>query len=554
MTDTSLLSLLPGLIDEARREARRAVERAGQVVTAGTDPLPVTEVHTSPTGAGDEIGTGLLIHADNLDALGALVVGSAGRKPARGRVGFAYLDPPFDSRSDYRSRVALGDGTHVRQHAYADRWHDGTASYLTMLLPRLLLVRELLADDGAVCVHVDWHASHLVRISLDEIFGRGNFVNSLVWSYRSGGASRGGGSVPRKHDDLLVYRASAAFRVNPLTERQYLGKPFIGTKTDAQGRSYVDTILRDVLEGEVNLVLPRGDSDAPELNSAESGVDSDAPGLNSDTSELNSAESGLNSDASGLTSAAPGVDSGKSAVDSAAPAVDSAAPVVDPAESDVRICSVRPVLNVSAERTGYATQKPLGLLEILVRWFSKPGDVVLDAFSGSGTTAIAAARLRRTWIAIDAGERATLVARMRLLDEGVAFRVSAPVRRHEIEIETRDGQIHLRGVAAGARTGVDAADVAGLDAARERDPLVEIALWGLVDERGRWLESSRRDRSGSGLARSLPAITSATRVRVIHVWGEVGETSLTHTSAQPAPFTGGPEHETITALDVDSTR
>lgn len=512
MTDTSLLSLLPGLIDEARREARRAVERAGQVVTAGTDPLPVTEVHTSPTGAGDEIGTGLLIHADNLDALGALVVGSAGRKPARGRVGFAYLDPPFDSRSDYRSRVALGDGTHVRQHAYADRWHDGTASYLTMLLPRLLLVRELLADDGAVCVHVDWHASHLVRISLDEIFGRGNFVNSLVWSYRSGGASRGGGSVPRKHDDLLVYRASAAFRVNPLTERQYLGKPFIGTKTDAQGRSYVDTILRDVLEGEVNLVLPRGDSDAPELNSAESGVDPDAPGLNS------------------------------------------AAPVVDPAESDVRICSVRPVLNVSAERTGYATQKPLGLLEILVRWFSKPGDVVLDAFSGSGTTAIAAARLRRTWIAIDAGERATLVARMRLLDEGVAFRVSAPVRRHKIEIETRDGQIHLRGVAAGARTGVDAADVAGLDAARERDPLVEIALWGLVDERGRWLESSRRDRSGSGLARSLPAITSATRVRVIDVWGEVGETSLTHTSAQPAPFTGGPEHETITALDVDSTR
>lgn len=484
MTDASLLALLPGLIANARQEARDAIERAAREIEAGIDPLPVSERYTGEPG----LAGGMLIRSDNLAALAALVLGAEDRAPLAGRVKLAYLDPPFDSRSDYRSRIVLGNGAFVSQHAYADRWRDGTASYLAMLLPRLVLVQELLAPDGAVCVHLDWHASHLVRIALDELFGRQNFVNALVWSYRSGGASRGGNSVPRKHDDLLVYRRSAAFRVHPLTERQYLDKPFMGTKTDAQGRHYVDTILRDVLEGEVRLVV-RGHG----------------AGVGTGTG----ADAGMGADAG--TGAEAGTGTGGRPV----------------AADEVRVCSVRPVLNLSGERTGYATQKPLGLLEVLVRWFTSPGDLILDPFSGSATTAIAAQRLGRPWVAIDAGERATLVARLRLLEADAGFEVSAPWRLGGIEVRVDDDEVLLLGVKAGARDGAGATDLDGLAEARELDPLVEISVWGLVDARGRWLRHARRDRTGAQLHRALGGHPDAVAVRAIDVWGEARQVALT---------------------------
>jgi DNA modification methylase len=324
VTVTGVLGQLPGLLRAAEADAQAALERA----RAGEAPL-VPHTHAVP---------GRLVCGDNLRALAELVVAAeAGeRRPA-----LVYLDPPFDSKADYRSRVttALADGETVAlEHlAYSDRWGGGTPDYLRMLVARLVLVRELLAADGAVCVHVDWHASHWVRVVLDEIFGVDNFVNALVWSYRSGGASRTR-SVPRKHDDLLLYRRSDAFRIRPLTERQYLERPFIGSKVDDEGRHYVDTLLRDVLEGAFNLVSDGG----------------------------------------------------------------------------VHSVSVRPVLNVSAERTGYATQKPLGLLEVLLRWATGPGDLVVDAFGGSGTTALAAANLGREWMSVDNNPQAVATTQARL--------------------------------------------------------------------------------------------------------------------------------------------
>lgn len=325
----SLLHLLPTLIDEGRAEAVR--QRAdAEGLAAGED--------------------GLLIRGDNLAVLAGLHTGNGGRESLRGTARLVYLDPPFDSKSDYRSRILTrtADGRElVLQHrAYGDRWAAGTADYLRMLIPRLVLAIDLLAEDGAILVHVDWHASHLVRLVLDELLGRDAFVNHLVWAYRSGGASRTS-SVPRKHDDLLLYRRGKGFRIHPLFERQLLDKPFIGSKRDAAGRHYVDTILRDVLEGTLRL------------------VDGD----------------------------------------------------------EVRSVSVRPVLNVSAERTGYATQKPEGLLEVLLRWTTRPGDLVVDAFAGSGTTAVAASRLGRRWVAIDANPHAIAVARSRLDALGAPYRL-----------------------------------------------------------------------------------------------------------------------------------
>lgn len=86
---------------------------------------------------------------------------------------------------------------------------------------------------------------------MDEVFGENNFVNELIWSYRSGGASKKV-SLPRKHDNILVYRKSENATVNSKIERQYLEKQFMDTKIDENGNFYSDTLLRDVFEGLIN--------------------------------------------------------------------------------------------------------------------------------------------------------------------------------------------------------------------------------------------------------------------------------------------------------------
>lgn len=324
---SSLLAELPAIITEGRQDALEAVRRA-----TANNAL--------------EVNTNVLMHGDNLGGLARLVASGA-------RAKLVYLDPPFDSKADYRSRIHTSDddgaAIALEMHTYTDRWAGGTAEYLRMLVPRLVLASELVTEDGAICVHLDWHSSHYVRVVLDEVFGRDNFVNSLVWSYRTGGASRTR-AVPRKHDDLLIYRRSESFRVTPLYERQYLDKPFMNSRVDAQGRHFVDTILRDVLEGAITLV-----DEAPET------------GLLPETER-----------------------------------------------QSVHEVSVRPVLNLSAERTGYATQKPAGLLEILLRWMTHPGDLVVDPFGGSGTTATTAQRMGRRWVSMDASARSLVVSRSRL--------------------------------------------------------------------------------------------------------------------------------------------
>ena len=102
-----------------------------------------------------------LIYGDNLLAMAALLAGDETTPSLRGKVDLIYIDPPFDSKADYRTKVtlpAIGGGTNameleqkptvIEQFAYSDTWIDGTASYLAMITPRLILMRELLADTG----------------------------------------------------------------------------------------------------------------------------------------------------------------------------------------------------------------------------------------------------------------------------------------------------------------------------------------------------------------------------------------------------------------------
>lgn len=122
-----------------------------------------------------------------------------------------YIDPPFDSKADYKSKITLkADSTITKaptileQFAYSDTWHKGTISYLQMLTPRLMLMRELLSDKGSIYIHCDWHCGHYIKVLCDEIFGRENFRNEIVWFYDDS-PGRGDKYFPRKHDTIFWY-------------------------------------------------------------------------------------------------------------------------------------------------------------------------------------------------------------------------------------------------------------------------------------------------------------------------------------------------------------
>lgn len=190
---------------------------------------------------------------DNLQVMSHML------KEYRGKIQLIYIDPPFDSKADYkktievRGKKAQTDATNFEEKQYGDIWTND--EYLQFMYERLRLLRELLADNGSIYLHCDWHKSHLLRCMMDEVFGVENFVNEIIWSYRSGGASKKG-SLPRKHDNILFYcKNSNNFYISCKTERQYLDKPFMDSKKDEEGKYYVDTILRDVLEGAPNIVV-----------------------------------------------------------------------------------------------------------------------------------------------------------------------------------------------------------------------------------------------------------------------------------------------------------
>ena len=121
--------------------------------------------------------TNRLIYGDNLLAMAALLAGDEHTPSLRGQVDLIYIDPPFDSKADYRTKVTLPGveleqkPTVIEQFAYSDTWSDGTASYLAMITPRLVLMRELLADTGSIYVHLDWRVGHYVKVVMDEVFG-----------------------------------------------------------------------------------------------------------------------------------------------------------------------------------------------------------------------------------------------------------------------------------------------------------------------------------------------------------------------------------------------
>lgn len=168
--------------------------RNDAVPGAGALP-PVTEAHPAvgrPTGGA---GNRLLL-GDNLAVMAGLL------PELRGRVDLVYIDPPFATQGAF---VARADGGKA-ERAYSDRWAGGLRGYLDMLWPRLWLIRELLAPQGSLYVHLDPTAAHYVKVLLDELFGPECFQREIIW--RIGWVSGYKSAVrnwARNHDTILYY-------------------------------------------------------------------------------------------------------------------------------------------------------------------------------------------------------------------------------------------------------------------------------------------------------------------------------------------------------------
>lgn len=320
-----------------------------------------------------------LVYGDNLLTMQALLAGDpqTGLPSLRGKVDLIYIDPPFDSKADYRTPITLPNAnleqkpTVIEQFAYADTWEEGTISYLKMIYPRLMLMKELLSKKGSIYVHIDWHIGAYVKIILDDIFEKDNFRNEIIWKRGTvKGAKAVGNQYARNHDMILYYSRSNDYVYHtqylPYTE-EYIKQRY--TKDDNDGRGpYTDQAigtrseesLKELEKDNRIFVTSNGKRRVKYYLSEAKGIALDDSW--NDISEVNS---------------------------------------------------------MAKENVGYATQKPEPLLERIIKASSNEGNLVCDFFGGSGTTAAVAERLGRRWITCDIGKPAALVMRKRFIDQDV---------------------------------------------------------------------------------------------------------------------------------------
>ena len=199
--------------------------------------------------------------------MAALLAGDDTTPSLRGKVDLIYIDPPFDSKADYRTKVtlpAIGGGSNaleleqkptvIEQFAYSDTWSDGTASYLAMITPRLILMRELLADTGSIYVHLDWHVGHYVKIVMDEVFGKGCFRNEIFWKRDAAGkgAKTMSKQWPRTSDSIYFYTKTE----NYCFEQQFNEPEQLQIKeyryADPDGRKFKRTTLGDYTQKSID--------------------------------------------------------------------------------------------------------------------------------------------------------------------------------------------------------------------------------------------------------------------------------------------------------------
>jgi len=302
-------------------------------------------------------------------------------KEFRGKIKLIYLDPPFDSKADYKKKVSLrgkkilNDMSVIEEKQYSDIWVND--QYLQYMYTRLILSRELLSSDGSLFLHCDWHRSHYLRMILEEVFGPGRFLNEIIWKRKQATSYRGK-RLGISNDTIYWISKTNEFTYNPEF-----------TINDQQTQRYIKERYRYTnIEGRVYKLGDLGNPDyRPNLIYEYKGYEPPANGWAVSLERMKQMDKEgrieLPKKRNGRIMRRQFLDEYKGRV-------------IQNIWDDI------PIVNSQAkERTGYPTQKPVALLERIIKTASNPGDLILDCFMGSGTTQVAALKLGRRFIGGD---------------------------------------------------------------------------------------------------------------------------------------------------------
>lgn len=334
---------------------------------------------------------GLLFHGDNKEVLAHLLANGF-----RGKVKLIYIDPPFDSGADYVRRVQLrGTAATAKLEAegyslgeqiqYTDIWAND--NYLQFMYERLMLLRELLAEDGSIYLHCDPRRSPFLRLIMDEIFGPDHFLNEIVWE-RTNAHNMPTATYTRAHDVILFYGKGETITFHKqFTE--YSEAQLSRYKKDEHGRLYTGRDLTFSTDNPERQFEWRGTKPPPGRSW----------GYSREELERLWEEGRILVKQDGT----PRLDGLKVYLDE-----------TRGKQLTTIWTDVSRIGNTASERLGYPTQKPEALIERIIRASSNPGDIVLDCFIGSGTTAAVAQKLGRRWIGCDINKGAIQTTSKRL--------------------------------------------------------------------------------------------------------------------------------------------
>jgi len=183
--------------------------------------------------------TNKLIWGDNKLILSSLKNGPMREEIERqGGIKLIYIDPPFDVGADFSMDIEIGNDTFTKKPnileeiAYRDTWGKGTDSFISMIYERLILMRDLLADDGSIYIHCDWRVTAHIRQVLDEVFGNGNLINEIIWYFSQGG--KGSSYFGKKHNTIWLYGKSPS----PVFNERAIRLPFTPHKQSSSAKNY----------------------------------------------------------------------------------------------------------------------------------------------------------------------------------------------------------------------------------------------------------------------------------------------------------------------------
>lgn len=284
-------------------------------------------------------------------------------------IDLCYIDPPFFSGKDYN--FVFDDKSEIK--AFGDKWIGGINHYISWMTERVKEIHRVLKPTGSIFLHCDWHASHRLRVMLDNIFGESNFVNEIIWRRQFSASSKTvSTSLGNNHDTIFWFSKTKNNKKNKLflpyseerIKKDFIYKDKKGVYKTAQLKTCSEKKLKQ-LKNENRLVKTKNEKYRYKIY--------------------------LN---------------------------DSKGVALDNLWMDINF-----VTSKSKERLGYKTQKPEALLKRIIECSTNKDDVVLDAFGGSGTTSAVAAKLGRRFITGDVSPVAFKTITKRLNDINADFKI-----------------------------------------------------------------------------------------------------------------------------------